>query len=362
MMRAVLVLALVAAGLLAWDRALVQREEAGRAAGLRIAPLLPASEREGRSVAALRIETASGESWIYGQSNGMWRCLNWKGAIANGVDIAEIAARVVNARGMPLSDDPARPQDYGFDVPGMLTLSLHGPKLDLLDATKDRLIALDLGRPLSSQAGSFVRRHGSTEVWSTDLDVSGLLGRNDHPREPPLLERTLVPMSWPGQSPRIRRLRIEREGEPPFDLILKERRLNSDEALAGVAPFEWLMRVDGRESPCVEILAIHYSAYMVLAEWGAIVDPALYPRLGFDKPRAQVLLVPPEGDPLNLLLGGRGPSGRSVVLDSVSGLIMEIEPVQEAMLFPKAEAFSGAALENPWQAIVEHPSRGKGSR
>ena len=87
---------------------------------------VPAAQREGKSVAVVRVQDGDGKVHLYGRQEGLWRCLDYRCAPALGDRIEQLISGLYEAQGVVLSEHPQQPQDYGLDVPSMRTISLHG--------------------------------------------------------------------------------------------------------------------------------------------------------------------------------------------------------------------------------------------
>ncbi|MGQ0553598.1 MAG: hypothetical protein ACT4PU_10305 [Planctomycetota bacterium] len=342
-MKALLLLAVLAAGLLVWDATLVRAEAAARRQSLRIAPLVAPETLASLNVAALRVQRGSGPTHLYGQKGGQWRCLTWRGALGDSERISELLAAVLGAEGLVQSPAPPRPQDYGLDGPEMLRLALHGPKASVLDPARDLLLSFDLGQSFGEGDGSFVRPTGGSEVWSIDSRPASLLQG-----DPPLLDRHLVPELWPGGFPRIQVMRVQRPGAPLLELELRAKPVSNEEMAAGRPPFEWVRRVGGLETPCAQLLAQNFSVWLLMQPWENLYEAALEPHLGFETPRAELVLQA-AGQELRLLLGDRPPGGGPAVLNESFGLLYEVAPEDVPLIFPEAEVFDISAQVNPWQ-------------
>jgi hypothetical protein len=248
-----------------------------------------------------------------------------------------------------LSEHPEHPQDYGLDVAAMRKVSLHGPAMKPQDPDSDLVLALDVGAAVVGADGCYARFRGQSAIWTIDDDPGAVVGREPGGDRPFLLDRALVPASWPGESPRLKTLSIAHRGQDEFDLEMRQREISPEQAMQGVPGFEWILESGGSEQPAATGIATGYANHVLTVTWADVVDPALAPTLGLDAPRAQLTLFGGGPDPCRLVLGGRTPSGRSAVYNSFSKIIFEIDPAQEALLFPQMEAFSLEATVNPWQ-------------
>jgi len=347
MTRRLLVLAVLVAALVAADRSQRAAQAARRAESLRIAAFAPDLAESQEALAAVRVETG-GESWLYGRKQGQWRCLTWRGAVADGDALMTLVSAITDAVGVPLSAHPARPADYGLDTPEMVTVTLHGPKAAPLDPARDRLLAVDLGAPLANGAGCFARRHGESAVWSIDTLPAEGLAREPGSRIPPLVERRLVPLAWPGLPVRVQRAIVEHAGREPYELRLEERQVSREEYVAGKPPFRWLrVRRDVPEE-CAELLVMYFVQHVLDATWTGLADPVLADHIGLDHPRAKLTLLSGEAEPFEIILGSRLPGGITAVWIPSTQQLCELPSSEEALLFPDEEVFAVQATVNPW--------------
>src|SRR5262245_63954127 len=96
-----LVLAVLVAALVAADHSQRAAQAARRAESLRIAAFAPDLAERGEALAAVRIERG-GEIWLYGRKQGQWRCLTWRGAVADGDALMALVTGITDAVGVPL--------------------------------------------------------------------------------------------------------------------------------------------------------------------------------------------------------------------------------------------------------------------
>jgi hypothetical protein len=347
MIARVLLLAAVLLALLAVDSGQRDDARAGRAESLRVRRLVPDEVREGHPVAVVRVQDGDGRAQIYGRQQGLWRCLSWRGAPAQGDRLEQLITDMYETQGVVLSTDPARPQDYGLDVPSMRTVSLHGPAMNPQDPSADLVVSVEVGAPVVGADGCYARLRGERAIWTIDADPGAVTGREPTAR-PSLVDPALVPGTWPGASPRIKTISVAHAGADEFDLELREVEISPEDALAGKPGFEWIMERGGREEPTAGLLAASFANHALTATWTDVLDPALAPALGFDPPRATLTLWGGGPEPLRLSLGGRTPAGRTAVLNHFSQIVFEIEPAEEARLFPRPEALLPSATVNPW--------------
>jgi hypothetical protein len=343
-----LVTALVLAALVAADRGLASREATRRADAMRIGHVFSEAERSGHALAALRIETGAGETFFYGLKDGVWRCLSWRNAVADAAQITDLAGSLVEAVGYPVEPAPDGPSEFGLDPASRTRVTLHGPGASLLDARRDVVLSVDVGRDFSDESGSYLRRAGESAVWSVDVSPNALLDRSDATRQPPLLDRRIVPLHWPGTSPRVQSVLVERSGEPPYELLMQARPFNDAQEDRSRPDFEWVVVRDGQAGPCAELLVLFYVDHLTEARWLGLADQVLGPHLGFDRPQARLTLRSGDAEPLQLVLGGKRPGAGPVVAVDVTGLIYELAPGQETLLFPEADVFAPDAAINPW--------------
>jgi len=344
-------------GLLALHGVLERQRADERSAATRVRRLIVPGSLGDRPIALVRIGTGDGRHFVYQRDRGLWRCTNWRGALARGADLESMIAELFEAQGVVLTGNPARPSDFGLDVESMRTLRVSGPGGDVGEPDADLLFGLDVGAAVDGRSGAWVRPLASTEVWSLDVDIGAQLGREDRGPRPPLLDEQLISAQWPsGGSPRFKTISVSRPGAAAFELELTQREVSQEEMLAGVPPFEWLLRRQDTsvQQPAAQIVAVAYTAFLTSVAWNDIVDPALAGGLGLDSPVASLTLQPgSSGDPLLLLLlPGASPAGNPVVFNSHARLLYEIRSEQVAQIFPLADDFAPEVLVNPWQDLI----------
>jgi len=356
MLRRVLILAALLVALVAVDRS--QRDTAAerRQDALRVRAFVPAAQREGKAVAVVRVQDGDGTVHLYGREAGLWRCLDFRAAPALGDGLEQLISGLFEAQGVVLSEKPQQPHDYGLDVPSMRTISLHGAAWTPKDPTGDQVVAIDVGAAVVGADGCYARVRGEHAIWTIDVDPGAITGREPSAR-PSLIDPALVPAAWPGVSPRLQSIRVARVGQPAYQLEMRAREISPEEAMQGVPGFEWILkREGGAEEKTAFAPAVGFSGHLLSAPWAEVVDSALATTLGFDAPRAEVTLTGGGGDPCRLVLGSRTPSGRLAVFNSASSLVYEVDPAEEALLFPAAEAFAEGATVNPWDTRSATPA------
>jgi hypothetical protein len=350
MLRRLLLLLAIGAVLLAVDRSQRDSAAGARQEALRVR-LLVSEENAKRQVTFVRIEDGDGRAVLYGIGlDRQWRCVSFKGAPALGERIQQLALDVLQTRGVVLNEDPARPADYGLGTRSMRVISLHGAAMRANEPASDLICAVDIGSPVMGAEGCYARIHGQRAIWTVDMDPAAVCGREPTPR-PSLLDPAMVPDSWHGDGPRLQSLTIQLPGRAPAVLTMRDKSITPEQAEKGEPGYEWVLTsagdASGAEAIAPVTIATSYANHVLQAPWADIVDPALVPQLGFDRPRA-ALSLSGSGPPLRLLLGGRAPSGRSTVLCELNKIAFEIEPAQESLLFPPAELFAPEATANPW--------------
>jgi hypothetical protein len=354
MLRAILILAVLAALLATWDRALEARLERSRSDTTRIGRLIPKEQRESRPVAALRLVSGGGESHLYVHTGGVWRCASWRRAVASREALEALITKLLEAEGHVQSEDPARQTVYGLGLESAHVVFLHGPGVDPRDATRDVIAAIEVGSSVPGLEGAFVRRRGERAVWAIDVDPNDLFRRPAGRRVPPLLEAAMVPGSWAGRSMHPRRIVVQDREGASYALELHQLPVTPEELREGKPGFEWIL-VRGSEREVAQLaLATSYASFLLRAPWVDVLDPAAVREVDFDRPAAQVTLEPAEGEAVLVLLAEeRGPQGGALVHVTLSGSTFAVDPAVEEALFPQAQRLltlaEGAQPENPWE-------------
>jgi hypothetical protein len=354
-LRAIPILAVLAALLTVWDRALDERLERSRSDTTRIGRLVPKEQRESRPVAALRLVSGGGESHLYVHTAGVWRCASWRRAVASREGLESLITKLLEAEGHVQSEDPARQTVYGLGLESTHVVFLHGPGVDPRDATRDVIAAIEVGSSVPGLEGAFVRRRGERAVWAIDVDPNELLRRREGERVPPLLEPAMVPGSWAGRSMHPRRIVVQGREGASYALELHQLPITPEELREGKPGFEWILARGGGREVAHLALATSYASFLVRAPWVDVVDPAAAREVDFDRPAAQVTLEPAEGEAVLVLLAEeRGSQAAALVHVTLSGSTFAVDAALESLLFPDPERLlapaEGAQPENPWES------------
>src|SRR5262249_20877184 len=194
-------------------------------------------------------EEGDGHVSRYGiDTNHQWRCLNWKGAPAQGARIEQMALNVLQAQGVVLTEQPRRPADYGLGTSAMRTISLHGTAMKPNDADSDLIACVDIGAAVVGAEGCYARVHGKAAIWTVDVDPAAICGREPTPR-PSLGEPALVPASWQGEGgPRLQTLAVALPNVPAAELSMREKDVTPEEMEKGEPSFDWILKAGGAPS------------------------------------------------------------------------------------------------------------------
>src|SRR5262249_18405163 len=149
---------------------------------LRVRAFVPAGEREGKPVAVVRVQDGDGKVHLYGRSDALWRCLDYRAAPALGDKIEQIISGLYEAQGVVLTEHPQQPHHYGLDVPSMRTISLHGAHWTPQDPSGDQVVAIDVGAAVVGAEGCYARVRGEHAIWTIDVDPGAITGREPSSR------------------------------------------------------------------------------------------------------------------------------------------------------------------------------------
>src|SRR5262245_29655874 len=173
MWKSLVILAAALAGLIGWDLALSQKEAATRHSSSKVRQLLPPQEREGKLVAALRIEEPGSRETLYLRAKDSWRCHSRFLAPGDESKIRGLLEMLFSTQGIVQSKEGSRAPDYGFGPGTAIRLTLHDRTVSKGDRTKGVIRALDIGTSVPGANGCYVRLAGSEEVVAIDADLRG---------------------------------------------------------------------------------------------------------------------------------------------------------------------------------------------
>lgn len=344
----------LALGVLVWaDFALAAASGEARRASTKVRRLVPIEQREGKLIAALKLEGGGrAEPLMFARSEDHWRCLSYRRAVASEQLMKSVLEKVFEGEGIVQSEDPAKAATYGFDSPAMLRVSLHGLKA-LEKPQGDPLFSFDVGSESPANNGCYVRVTGSPEIWSIDANLRQELAPAEPSRLPPLVDRMLVPGAWPGARKGILAYRVEPPGAPPYELEGRRREIAPEDLKSGKSPIEWFVKRGDSEMPANEQLAMSFSAFTHRAPRLDVADPGLQATAGLENPRARLTIRPQEGEPLVVTVGS-GQIGAGVpVVNGFSRTLDLVAPNVAALLTPRAEQLLATAGPNPWEPFLK---------
>lgn len=361
MKRALLVLPLLLAALVWWERSLVARAAHEREARSRVGRLVPAEEKQGLSLSALRLERAGTGVLTYGRVRGRWRSLDTSLAPADLGAIERLVGGLLDAQGFVVSEEVSEAAAWGIGAPTSWRVSLCGPRV--LEAPDgDVQLAFDLGASVPDEGGSFVRLRGAREVWAIDADPAALL---EPPVAglPPLLEPYVVPRDWEGWSQGLTRLAVRHAAGSRFALERRAVEVTPEELRAGRAPWEWVLVPDAGpgaappvttgvttgERPAAGLPAHAFSLFVQRLSYVDVLDPARRAELLEGTRRPDELLLGAEGGAtLVLRLGAPLEDGRVPLWNEATGTLYAVEAELAALALPGVEAFLEGSDANPW--------------
>ncbi len=350
------VLVIVAGGLAIADGVLSRAASETRAASSRVRRLVPPEKREVALVAAVEVsDTARGTKHLYGRTDGIWRCLTYRSAVANGSQVESVLKKLFEGEGIVKSKDPAQSATYGLAPPSLIRLVLHGANAVATPAG-DPIFQFEVGDPAPAVNGCYVRIAGAKEIWAIDLNLREELAPPGLGALPPMLDLQAVPLAWPGMQKGIAKLVVEVGGVPPFELEGRRREISPDEMRQGKSPWEWFVVRPGGEAVAEQDLAMAYLSFFLRAPCADVVDTSdtsTHAALGLDRPRARVTVHPHEGEPLVITFGGGTAAGAIPVFDPFSRTVRALAAPLLPLAAPAAEQLLPGAPGNAWEAVLK---------
>ena len=339
--RTLLILSLLLAALLAWDRSLTARREVQREQTSRVGPLLDEDPFLQRQVAAVRLDSGD-DVHLYVFHDGLWRCVTYHNAPALNEPIEAIIPALINAQGVIRSTDPADAPSFGFDDQHPLRLSVSGSEVFTHHAG-DVIYAFDLGRSILATGGSYVRPVNTDTIWAIDHDFHHLLAPDETSSIPPMLEPHIVPRTWPGVRQGPTRLTIQHG-----DRTIQITREPADPADDGLQ-WQWHVQ-EGAAAYLGDVLQVtSYAVFLTRAPFADVLPPQAGDPYRLGNPLAVITDEIADGPPLQLIIGGPGPGGGPVVLNSLTGVAYEIEPDITGRMLPDIDLLLDGERGNPWE-------------
>jgi hypothetical protein len=356
--RQILVLLVVWLGLVWWEHRLTRNETASRQANVRIKPWVAPKLFAGRPIAALRLETPTGQSFFYAHRQGIWRCLSAYGAVASSTQIQSLIQKVLAARGVVQvreTDSTTDVRSFGLDASHRLRLAFCGPGVRTVPGG-DVIFALDIGDRVPGAGGTYARAVDGSGVWALDTDFREELGWNSRSSLPPLVDRRLIPEAWPGTQAGLRRVVIERKGKAELRLERRDKERSEAEQRAGLPPWDWIIQEGDSEKTGNVRKASLYSMFLLQAPCAGLLDPKQGNEGGVDDPQVVMALESVAGDTLRLQLGGATKDGNTIVASTFSPNLFEVAPEIVALLVPEPGVLLNGDAESPWESWLVRQS------
>ncbi len=334
------------------------KEVASRDSAYRIGRLIRKEERDRIQAAAVSVGPKNGTKWIYARDeNRQWVCLNFQLALASEEMIDRLMKTLLDAEGTVRTRDLSHASEYGIDSEGTWEVRLHGPDIRGPEQLDVRF-TVDLGSPLDDMSGCFIKRSDDAGIWEIDTNPWTALEPGARPGLPPMLDPHVVPRVWPGQSRRVNVIRVEHADGEAFELTLHDVEITEEEFRLGKSPYEWHLQGDGHETVAPSRPASGYSSYLFFTPYADLPDPRLTKELGFDQPRARVLLTPAEGEVCELRVSAKTlEDGLVPVLNLRAQRLYAVAPAVAELVAPRRSAFAGEDGPNPWETELQKRSR-----
>ncbi|HVS64343.1 MAG TPA: Gldg family protein [Thermoanaerobaculia bacterium] len=298
----------------------------------RLGSLLPASEREGLTVAVIRVDDGALGQQLYARDRGLWRCPTWRNALARPIALEGLVRAVFEAQGrVDASGGPSSQE--------LTRLSLHGPDFVQDTAGRDELFAAEIGG-FAPGGRSYVRRDDG-RVWLVDRDLRAALGSPPAPGVPSLVDPAVVPEAWwTTWGPRLERVEVERDGAS-WSMVRRPRSLTRDELAAGALPFAWYSVAEdpagaGEERALAPEAVEEWLELSRIAPWEDVVHPQQIQALVALPETARLTLVPSEGEPAVWVLASPPGPAPPIVVDLAHDAAYVVSPQVAGRLFPRA--------------------------
>ncbi len=359
MITRILLLAAILFGLVYWESSLASTRSLDRSSSSRLRPLMDEATREGMVVAGVRVETASGENFLYGRSRGVWRLIEPEvNTYVSPGAVEQLMRSFTEAQGVVLTEEKHRAKSYGFGGDVALRITLHGTKLRSAK-DQDVLYTLDVGFPIQGTEGSYVRPLGTQQVWSIDQNPRAYLARPPGSSFPPMLDPYVIPTLAAAEKGSVVAIEIRSKASENFTLRMTKSNLDDPGSDEPATTWE-LTREDGSVVPCDEIPARGYAIYMFLAPYSKIigaesVDPEI-----LSDPDIRMTLTPSRGEPFELLFGRPTASGSRAVANFDTKTMFEISGDVAELMLPLPEVVAEEAQGNPWHDFIQvNPLEGR---
>jgi hypothetical protein len=354
-LRSIVVLAVVLAGLVAWDRSLTRRREIEREESGRLLPLVPEERRNALVVAGVGVETAQGEHFVFGRSKGVWRLLEPPtGTYADEQALAGLVQSLTEAEGVVLTDEKARAKSYGFGGEVALRVTLHGTKLASAE-DGDVLLCVDVGFPITGADGAYVRPLGTHQIWAIDKNPRDYLARPPGSSFPPLVDPHVIPAQVASGFGGLRRIEVVRADGAGFaiELAREDERGAPDPTRPSFVQDWMLVGADGSRTPCDPVPSNGYALFLLRIPYDQIVGPAdLDPELAA-APAARVVVTPMHGEPFELLLGEPDRGGDRQLVNVLTQTAFGVSQEIADLVAPAAETVASKDGGNPWHEYVQ---------
>lgn len=347
MKRALLVLSGLVLALFLAERFLAGRETRARSEGRRVGTLFTRAEAENlRKQPALRVE-ASGESHSFGRVEGLWRCLSYHSAPADGRALQALLDAIAGAEGIVHTTDSAAAAQYGINVPTTLRVSIQGPRAQQ-DPGGDVLATLEIGTAEGAREGCFVRKKGTREIWSIAENLRAPLEARIAPGLPPLLAPSAVPTTWL-EGGELARLTLV-HGSETVRVERRERELTPEAAQPGMRPWKWVaIDAAGAETEIGE----GYPSFLLRLPYVDVLDAASRAERGLDAPVATLTLESRSGAPLRLAFDAADAGGRVALWVAASEALYLVDPEVFRLAVPDAPLLATPpGDEDPWSRAL----------